>query len=453
MGKWRCQATCWNRAPGRAYPLFMAYRPMLGLAVIFAACESPPPIEPPPPVDVSPPTITVLKADRDGDGLIELQVFWYDADGPLLNPPVRLAANGVDLLAAWERRSGDAVSLEIEERVEHLLPGGDNEIVASVEDGSGKLTVDTVRFELPYLTKLGSIAANVESHGPLVACGEANRVFLGGLTGLLSIDAVAMTYQVVTNPHHTFGNSGAEFLTCARDEGALYIANGLQRFDIATHAWSEPKADIEGVAVSLSARRPDQIFVGESFLTIGVYDRSSGTRLKRFKLPGASEIAQDAVIEITPSPGDERIFVTSWTSPTYLFDADWNLVNRLTYSSSSIAVTSDGGRVFGTTLFDPGVVELDPLTGAVLREHDYPGAWHVAVRPDDAVLFITKVVRGVGTNVLVDLRNGGFKEIAHVPSSTWSAGNPAWLPDLKRLVVYRSEETGPDYFDVFLDRS
>ena len=420
---------------------------------LVAACESNPPVEPPAQVDVSAPTITVLSADTDGDGLIELEVFWYDADGPLLDPPVTVTAHGVDLTAGWESRSEDAVSFELEERVSHLLPAGVNEIVATVQDASGKVGVDTLRFELPYLTKLGSIAADVNTQGPLVECGDSTRVFLGGLSGLLSIDALSMTYEVVTNPHRTGMNQGAEYLTCAADEPALYIANGLQRFDITTRSWSEWKAAVEGYAVAFSERQPEQLFVGESYLTIGVYDRTSGTNLKRFKLPGVSEIASDAIVDITPLAGDKRIFVTSWTSPTYLFDADWNLLRRLTYSSSSVAATRDGGRVFGTTQFDPGVVELNPMTGDILHEYTYFGARNVSLRRDDAVLFITTTVRGGGRSVLIDVRNGGFKELAHVPSSSWYAGNPAWLPALRRLVVYRAEEPGPDYFDVYLDRS
>jgi hypothetical protein len=433
----------------------MHLKRMIVLAALVLACDSKPPIEPLP--DLAPPTVTLLTADRDADGLIELEVTWFDADGPLLNPPLQITSGGTDLLTVWDRRSADAVSLRIEETVTHLLPAGEHDIIALVKDSSGKTGTDTAHVTLAHLTKLGSVAADVETQGPLVACGDSTRVFLGGLTGLLSIDAVSLTHEVMTNPFRTAGNFGAEFLTCAQDEPALYMANGLQRFDVRTRTWSARKNESDGYAIARSTRRPEELFVGESYGHIGVYDRS-GLLLTRFGLPDSDPVSVDAIVEIETLPGDQRIFVTQFASPTYMFDADWRLIRRLQFSHSSIATTTGNSRVFGTTLSDPGIVELNPVSGDVIRAHDISSVWRIDVRPDNAVAFITTVKRigtsiGTGSSLLIDLRNGAFREIERVPSSTWYGGNAAWLPAIKRLVVYRAEETGSDFFDVYLDRS
>ena len=405
--------------------------------------------------DTIPPLINLENRGLTSDGVVKLRATWTDPEKPLVRPPFSLTVDGQRIDNTWIVQGGDGTYVDYEESVSVLLRAGAHEFIATVADSAGNTASDTLHISLPYLTRLGSIVADVSTQGPLVACGDSTRVFLGGLRGLLAIDALRMTYEVVNASEVEDYTFGPTFLTCATDERALYSANGLQRFDVATRTWSERRSMGNGYAIIQSKRSPGELFVGTSYGLLTGYDRASGVLRREIRLPRSTPNRLDAIVAIAAAPNDERIFVTQFTDSTYVFDANWDLQFSMPHSLSSIAITPNGMRGLGISLFIPGVVEFNPRSGQTIRTFAVPNAWRIDLRNDGEVAVVTTASRGgSGYNYLYDLRGGGFRELVRFDPGTWYAGGAAWLSHIKRLVVFTSEEgTKPDHFDVYLDRS
>ncbi|MGH7558153.1 MAG: hypothetical protein ACREMD_10350 [Gemmatimonadota bacterium] len=141
--------------------------PVLALSLLplaIVACSSCSDDGPTAPRDTGSPLIEVrfptsaAAIDRDGDGLVDLEVAFSDPGSGIDGATIRLTADrslkggpvvGSELTEVWTVPRADSAGLVIEETVDHLLPRGEVRLTVSVADRAGNPMSRQVTLELP----------------------------------------------------------------------------------------------------------------------------------------------------------------------------------------------------------------------------------------------------------------------------------------------------------------
>lgn len=418
---------------------------LLGTAAILAACgddnTAPPP---PPPPDTRPPLVWVVfptddrEIDRDGDGLIDVELGWSDnSDSVDVEGITVLATHGVNgpatdetnLLEVWEVSRRDASGAVLEETIENLLHPGDQELVITVADTAGNVTTDTIPLDVDPAEFHKTLQLGVGGLvGGITVCPDEPMAYVGVGRSMAVIDLEALELVAVDT---RFGAEAIRTL-CVAGDPIVYATSlsFLWPFYRATHSWGEHiPSSYPGAGIVQSRSDPNLIYLAEAFSgDVGIVDRSTGERLGTIGLP--QSISHDEfVADLEILPGDAKIYVPRQDEGGIIVadPSTGAILKRFDLDASqagwgrvyNMALSSDDARLYlGVARGLPvGVWEIDPATDEVLRAADTSG-WEpidLSVSPDGTKLFVvTQDALGVQSqNFLLDLER--WQVIASFP--------------------------------------
>ncbi|HTO94849.1 MAG TPA: plastocyanin/azurin family copper-binding protein [Bacteroidota bacterium] len=157
-----------------------------------------------------------------------------------------------------------------------------------------------------------------------------------------------------------------------------------------------------------------RVYVGEfGQNSVGVIDAATGTVLRHIGLPAG-------VHGVGILPDGSRIFVSSDASSiiSVIDSRTDEIIGKIPTGRQphGLAVAADGRRVFACVFGDDQVLEIDPVTHAVLRTFDVPAPHNLAPAPDGTALFVASQKpekTGIGR---INLKSGRLE--AFLPTGT-----------------------------------
>jgi DNA-binding beta-propeller fold protein YncE len=234
-----------------------------------------------PPDEVSPFIQVLFPAaggyDRDGDGLIDLEIAFTDTLSGIDLQSVQLTTGFLtgpsptanDLILRWRVERLDETGLVIEETPEALLRRGQSRVALSVTDRSGNRTTQAISFDLPpaILHKFLPLGLDMFLNTSQITIGPDGRsayvtVEMVGGTGLVIVDLATLAVRkTVLSPINALSRTVID-----TRRNRLYLASideplvGV--FDLATETFLPPIAiSSRGVGIAISTRR-DRVYVG-----------------------------------------------------------------------------------------------------------------------------------------------------------------------------------------------
>jgi hypothetical protein len=259
-----------------------------GTLAFCGGCDRGGPTAPP---DLGSPLITVAfpasgAYDRDGDGLVELEVAFADSlsgvDPATItvtsDPAVPgLALAAVNLLDHWQVTRRDSLGLVAEETLAALLPRGRVTLTIEVRDRAGNRAERTVTLDLPVAARhtIIDLQATVFLTSQLVVAPDGQRLYVTTEepdgTALSIVDAQGLRWLKTVRTEIRGGSrigldpARQRLYAMSIDEPLLLV------FDLASESFLPPiDTRARGAGVTISARRR------EAYVGLEVEDLISG---------------------------------------------------------------------------------------------------------------------------------------------------------------------------------
>jgi DNA-binding beta-propeller fold protein YncE len=434
---------------------------------------------PPPPPDTEPPSIFVVfptggEIDRDGDGLLDVELTWKDDKDSVdvgavtvrslegVNGPADAATN---LLEVWTVTRHDGSGLEVHETVENLLHPGTVRLEITVPDTAGNVLVDTLAFAVPVAAFHKTLQPGV---GGLVTgitvCPDRSMAFAGVGRSMAAIDLEGMELVAAQT------GAGDEVIRtlCVAGDPIVYASSysWIWRWDSTTQSWDGYMPATWPCAGLVQSRaNPDLLYEAETFSgDVGIIHRVTGARLGTIGLP-QSISSDEFVDDLEVLESDARIYVPRQDEGGLIVaePATGIIIDRLDVDDSSaspgrvydLALSPDDSRLYvGVARGTPvGVWEIDTATDEVLRTFETLG-WtpiDLSVSPDGTRLFVVTQDAGVQSwNYILDLQHWQILAQFPRPRPEGEARYDlavVWHPNGKLILAARNGD-----IDVYLSR-
>jgi len=430
----------------------------LSALILLTACSADG-AAPPEGEDTQAPVVQVSLAPDAGDGLLRLEIHWDDGANPLSDPTIRIvgsrgtlgsAATTGDVAGLWRVLRRDASNVLIGETGGALLPAGTNELEVTVTDQAGNTGTAKLRVELPRVQWHTRYALGGEGGlANVVACDEEPLVYIPGFRRMIIIDPNVGYLRSLLNPYLSETSSAI----CARDEPAIYLASGVQRFDrdiIRFGTVSPFQATRGAYSIAQGVDPIEELYLGYSDSRIVVADRMSGRPLRTIQLTNSHPEALVAAILVLKNTS-----IVAGLHPGGLRVLDRGGTELRTRDGTvrDLRLDRTGTRVFAALDAD-GVAEIDPQTLATLQSVHLPGgAKAINLRSDQKLALITAADANAEANYLFDLDR--WEIIGALPRSSTGPridSGGAWEYNGRRLFIAYSTPEGA-FIDVYLDRS
>jgi len=307
-----------------------------------------------PPPDVEPPEITIVfptdgEHDRDGDGLVDIEVVFADSSRGIDPSTIQLTSDrslkggpgaGEDLLPAWTVTRADSMRLVLEETVEHLLPRGPGTLTVSATDGAGNRSEVAIEIDLPPAELHTVIDLRAEAFvtaGKVLISPDGLRAYvLVAELNASAISVVDLGRLAWVKTERTFV-SGPREMVLDEGRGRLYVSSINQPrmavFDLASEQFvAVANTSGRGIGIAYSATR-DEIYIGlevegpvdESTAQIQVIDAATLERKTVWVLDAenvSNKGKMRTMSKLLLNPSESRLYVTT----SILFAQDGILV-------------------------------------------------------------------------------------------------------------------------------
>ena len=325
-------------------------RQMLGLIVgsmlaVLGGCASGPSGP-----ETEPPTIQIQfpqndRYDRDGDGLVDIEVMFMDAGSGIDSGSLVIESNRVlgpmgsgttDILSAFTIREQDSLHVILEETTESLLPPGVTRLHVEVTDRSGNKNQASFEIDLPAGDFHTFVPSPVPGRFPIgieivpldpESGDEAELVLLLSGFEILPFDPVALTFSDPIGTPFFSSPVAGEWDPGSRE---LYIVSDVNArlfpFDPAVLAFGPP-VDVAARGIGSSRGRSGRFYVAlvTTPAKISVVDPALEEEVAviRTAIVDPLNPGQEAFIA-TPQPSldEERLYVPLLVSPGGLVVVD-----------------------------------------------------------------------------------------------------------------------------------
>jgi DNA-binding beta-propeller fold protein YncE len=364
---------------------------------------------------------TGAEVDRDGDGLIDVELAWQDSGGAIdldaitvrtsrgLNGP---AGPETNLLDAWTVTRRDSSGLVFHETIENLLHPGANSLTVTVPDTAGNVATRVLSFSAPAGAYHKTLSIGVPGLVyDIILCPDDDFAYVTVGASMAVIDLE--TTEIVAADTRT-GTAGIRSL-CVAGDPLIYVTSGdfIKLFNRSTQTWAgELPSGTVTAGIAPSRADPNVFYVGKTGSgDVAVIDRTVGEQIRTIGLPPST--SQDEFVgDLAVLPGDEKIYV-----PRH-----------------------DEG----------GVIVADPVTGSVLKWLDFvSGAsngvvYHMDLSSDDTRLYMA-LGRGAPAGLWeIDTTTDETRRVMDFPDDTpidvalspagerafLTTQNSAWTPDV-----------------------
>lgn len=421
-------------------------RAAAGLAIVplLMGCGDDSTTEPPSDLpDTGPPVVTVVhpvgsSIDRDGDGLVDIELAWADSAGIVDRwGVVALNSRGLggsatsetNLLHAWEVTRLDTTGVVLHETLDNLLHPGDNEIVFTVPDTAGNIASVALRVSVPPLAlhkvidlgqwisadAFGLCGSELVAYAPAVSGYYMAEIDLGTM-------AVARTDTFPVGTSVILGGTAYKILCLPYDRRVWVTAHRrFGYFDRFSRTWHphllSPGTDTWGITQSKAD--PNLLYVAETdSADVGIIDRTGAVQIGAIGLP-LTEPPLGTMPALVVLAGDTKIYVASYSGAGLLAadPATGTILKHFDFAPSipdygnvaDLALSPDESRLY-VSVSDgepPGIREIDTATDEVLRTLDL-SVWpprRLSLSPDGRRLFVGtyKDLASQTQHVLIDV--------------------------------------------------
>jgi len=361
-----------------------------------------------PPPDVDPPEITIVfptdgEHDRDGDGLVDIEVVFADSGRGIDPATIRVTSDrslkggpgaGEDLLPAWTVTRADSMRLVLEETVEHLLPRGSGTLTVSATDGAGNGSEVAIDLDLQpaALHKVIDLrASQIASTSRVVVSPDVRRAYVtteeltGSAISVVDLERLAWAKTERTPLR------GLSQIALDEGRGRLYVMSidfpRMAVFDLGAERFmAEANPSRRGIGIAYSATR-DEIYIG---------------------------------LEVEDSPDESTAWIQVMDAATLERKTVWvldyeNVSNKgKMRGMSALVLNPFESRLYVTTsdFAQDGILVVDPERGKLVELFDlqpereaFRGGAQDAEWIDGGFLSITARVFGMGRIAVVPIDN------------------------------------------------
>jgi len=235
------------------------------------------------PPDTAPPEIVIVfptdgAYDRDGDGLVDVEVTFADSGRGIDLATIQLTSDrslkgspgaGEDLLPAWTVTRADSAGLVLEETLEHLLPRGPGALTVSATDRAGNRSEVAIEIDLPpaALHKVIDLEAEVFLGTNQITIGPDERFAYvtteergGSAVSVVDLDSLCLK-SVSRSPVNALVRTSLD-----RGRRRLYLMSvdepELAVYDLGTRSFiATVETSSRGIGVAYDAAR-DRVYAG-----------------------------------------------------------------------------------------------------------------------------------------------------------------------------------------------
>lgn len=339
--------------------------PCLPALLVVAACSGCGDDGPTGPPDTGSPLIEIIfptsatTFDRDGDGLLDLEVAFSDPESGIDMSTIELtvdrsvkgpAGSGANLVDVWTVARADSAGLVVEETVDNLLPRGEIMLTIAVSDRAGNRMEHSISVELPPAArhKIIDLEAVFKVNTSQVTIGPGGKKayvtteeFGGSALSIVDLQTLELL-EVVRSPIGALARTALD-----ETRGLLYLVSldepRVAVFDLAAATFQTPIAMSDrGIGVALDRQR-DRLYVGLESVT-----QTSGAFISVTDLTVRQEVQVfDLGVVSAPRPGQPL-------------------------QMQELVLNSNDSRVFASTSIDAqaGILVFDPDTGDLLEQVD-----------------------------------------------------------------------------------
>lgn len=453
---------------------------VLGGFLGLASCENS--TGPPEPPDASPPGLVVVfpdggAYDRDGDGLIEVELTFTDAVSGVDPATIRLMVGGRDVLTEWEVMRRDATGLVAEETVIGLLPAGRVTLGIAVSDHAGNVRQETRFLELPVAILHRSIPLPfdpVRRVQDVVMRPDGEVLFAVDETSeLLLVDP--NEYRLVAQPSGPLNDlQGVEFdAQRNRVYAVSFLFPGLAEFDGSTGDFLRLIPTTQGAFALALSRQTSEVYIPLEIEfepmngVLSVVDREVGQEVALIqsgivhRAGDGTALGQHAAVL---TENEERLYVTTAGDGLLAYDPhargfgqQIDLLPNDERLGAAGAIHRVGGDLYINVLRDfhvgAAVYQLDASTGAIRTIKSLGAGSDIntgaAASPDGTRLFVTGIsgsrsIEGAASYLLAlpTLEILARLDGAVEAPETFGYNGVAWHPDGKRVYVAASDFVG-----------
>lgn len=447
------------------------------LSGLFCCSDSTGP--PAPPDSVAPGLQVVFPAggafDRDGDGLIEVELAFTDTASGVDPATIRLTVGGRDMLPNWEVTRRDTIGLVAEETLKGLLPAGQVTLGISVSDRAGNERHETRFLELPVITLHRTIPLPFDPVRRVqdVAMRPDGEVLFAvdETSELLLVDP--NEYRLVAQPSGPLSDlQGIEFdAQRNRVYAVSFLHPGLAEFDGSTGQFLRLIPTTQGAFALALSRQTAEIYIPLEIEfepmngILSVVDLRLGDEVALIQsgivhaAGDGSALGQHAAVL---SDDEERLFVATAGDGILVYDPqDRDFMKQIDLLANderhgaAAAIERVGGDLYVNVLRDvhvgSAVYRVDGSTGAIEQIKGLGIGTDIntgaAASPDERWLFVT----GAGgrshvgpPNYLLAVPSLDIIRVEGLPeaSDLFAYKSAVWHPDGKRVYVSVGEIVG-----------
>jgi DNA-binding beta-propeller fold protein YncE len=415
--------------------------------------------------------------DRDGDGLMEVELAFTDAASGVDPATIRLMVGGRDVLSEWEVTRRDSTGLVAEETVAGLLPAGRVTLGISVSDHAGNVRQETRFPELPEAILHRSIPLPfdpVRRVQDVVMRPDGEVLFAVDETSeLLLVDP--NEYRLVAQPSGPLNDlQGVEFdAQRNRVYAVSFLHPGLAEFDGSTGQFLRLIPTTQGAFALALSRQTAEVYIPLEIEfepmngILSVVDREVGQEVALIQ-SGITDRDQDGSIlgqhAAVLTEDEQRLYIPTVGNGVLVYDpADRSLVQQVDLLAGDERLgTALGAERAGDDLYvnvfrdfhvGAAVYQLDASTGAIRTIKSLGAGSDIstgaAASPDGTRLFVTGIsgsrsIEGAASYLLalptleILARLDGAVEVPQ----TFGYNGVAWHPDGKRAYVAASDFVG-----------
>jgi DNA-binding beta-propeller fold protein YncE len=413
--------------------------------------------------------------DRDGDGLLEVELAFTDAASGVDPATIRVIVGGRDVLPQWEVTRRDTTALVAEETLDGLLPAGQVTLGISVSDRAGNERHETRFLELPVITLHRTIPLPIDPVRRVqdVAMRPDGEVLFAvdETSALLLVDP--NEYRLVAQPSGPLSDlQGIEFdAQRNRMYAVSFLHPGLAEFDGSTGQFLRLIPTMQGAFALELSRQTAEVYIPLEIEfepmngVLSVVDRQVGEEVTLIQ-SGITDGDQDGSIlgqHASVLTGDEqRLYVPTVGNGLLVYDPharDFLEQIDLLVGDERLG-TALGAELVGEDLYlnvfrdvhvGSAVYKVDASTGVIKQIKGLGIGTDIntgtAASPDGRWLFVT----GAGgrshagqPNYLLRLPGMSLTPVEGLPgaSELFAYKSAAWHPDGKRVYVSGGDIVG-----------